>query len=380
MPIIESYPEPFVAPSPARTTRFVFDILPDDLADDRYTHWLPRVKADTVEYPIFPQVSLGKSENNASATLSFQLLNPSDKQYFDSDALIDFGIGKRVSGAWHEASFKTLLTGGKVRTTERAIANPSDRVSITVSSAENERLNLTSENGLIIYDPNKITILPEHLNPIIDDDENEYEVELFPIADLTFGDILQEVLVNRCGFTLVHTDLPQYDYYIEQYRVDMGQTLYSGLKPFMGQYHAAVLPIGDDIWIMDTTTTQPSGFPAPRQISLDVLKDEVLHTLEPRDIDGYLVETVGLANNFDFTAPRFEYLDETNGETLIEKEEIFIDCHKITGSGTSKVVASVLNISNVTKKIDGTTVETSSDVYEFTSRLEYAHRRKNVRA
>jgi hypothetical protein len=382
MPIIESFPE--FAPTPSTTSRlsFTFDILPNGYNDLAREIWRPRLKVDGVEIRIKGKAVVDEGEDYAGSTLAVNLQKVSDKAAFTSSAVIEFGIGRRISGAWDEATFVPLLTDGEFRSLRHSISGPlhnlKDQVSITIFSKTASKLNKTSETGLIIYDSDRTQINDSDLETIYDKDGNAYTPEVLAIPGLKLSHLSQEVFVTRCGFSGVRSpSIPANDYPILRYQVSMGQRFLEGFSSSIGMYRPAFRDIDDVLWISDTTLPQPSGFPAPRSVTVDRLTNIDI-SREPQKLDALLLHFIGLENNYDFTTFKFEYPTSSRGRTTTETERITIEFRKITSPTTNVIVREALNIENNRTLFDGNETDNSSNVYEFDSNGRISHRRNTV--
>lgn len=376
MPFIDTYPEPFVSPTSSSRLNVILDILPDSLID--YEIWLPRVVVDGDEVLVRPGFSI---DDALSKTASFELVNLADKDLFVAGASVDVGIGKQIGGVWDEASMHWEILDGSVDTTSAQISgtpqNVGDTFSVTIVSKSDDRLNSTSEAGLVIYDSNRVTISDSEFETIRDANGNSYTPEVTGISRLTLADLFQEILVNRCGFSSVETNLPANDWPIQRYSVGMGQRFYDGLKGFIGAYRPVTRIMGDVIGIYDSAIALPSGVPAPRQITIDSV-EQLSYSTEQQRLDALMVQFTGVENNYDFTTPRFEYPSEASGDSVVDYERIWIEFRKKTSPGNSVVVREELNIENKTTSIDGEVVENSSEQFLFTSRGDVSIRTKTT--
>jgi hypothetical protein len=379
MPIIDIFPETTPALLTASRLDLTFDILPDDLTSLARELWLPRVKVDGAEVLIREQCSLSETDTQVGETLQFTLLKDSDKSLFTSSASIEFGIGRKIAGVWDAATFITLLTGARVQSIEHNISgpnsNPQDVVTITAISETADRLTKTAETGLIIYDSDRVTINDSDLKPVVDADGNTYAPELMAIPGLKLRHLLQEILITRCGFDSYETDLPENDYPIQRYEVKLGGRFYDGLKPFICWFSPAITPVGDTLWITDTTRIQPDGFPAAKSITLDRPLNIGASSSKQR-LDALNIQYVGLENNYDFTTFKYEYPKSSNGSLRIETERITIEFRKKTSPTTNVIVRDALNIENKRTFSDDTEIDSTSDAFEFTSNGRLSHRRK----
>lgn len=379
MPFIDTYPDPFVAPSGGSRLNIILDILPDDDID--YGIWLPRVVVDGTEVLVLPGFAIDDSD--LSKTSAFSLVDLADKDLFVPDASVDLGIGKQSGGVWDEPSMRWEILDGFVENVGSSISgvpqNAADSVNVTVAAKSDDRLGKTSEEGLIIYDSNRVTIADGEFEPITDANGNSYAPDLVPIAGLKLSHLFQKIFVDECGFDSYETNLPIGDWPIQRYNVGMGQRLYDGLKGLMGMYRPVMKVTGNTIGIYDSTIALPDGVPAPKQITVDSI-EQLSSSVEQQKVDALMVQFAGVENNYDFTTPRFEYSTESSGGSVIDYERIIIEFRKRTTPGNSVVVREELNIENKTTSINGDIVEESSEQFLFSSRGDVSVRTKTTRS
>jgi hypothetical protein len=375
MPFIETYPEPALTPSVATAMGVTFDLLPAGWEVDLEV-WVLKVTVDGVEVDVMPGASVDDSE--VSRTASFTLADISEAGLFTPAAMIDV-IVQSPDGSKSYVE----IEDGRVRSLSTRLAGEpgaeDDTVRVTVESRADTLLAKTSDAGTVIYDSDRVTLSAADYKVITDGEGNEYVPELVGVPGLKLADLLDLVLIDRCGLTQVETNLPVDEWPIEQYRVQMGQRFYDGLKGLWGMYSPVVKLDGTEVGIYDSTLPLPAGVPAPRAVTVD--EAEELQTEHSRQaVDGLMVQFAGVENNYDFTTPRFEYPSEAHGSSTIDYERIVIEFRKITTPGNSVKVREELNIENKTTSIDGVTVEDSSEQFLFSSRGEIAVRTKRTRA
>lgn len=378
MPLVEHYPDPPALINNEVVSTFVFDIVSNGALDTRI--WLPRLKADGTEKLIRGTATLDDSE--PGQTLQAELLKVSDRSAFTTSALCDFGIGKKISGAWDEASFLTLMDDGLVEGEGGQYViggtrqNPTDRASITIN--KNEQLNRTSEEGLVLYDPNRTTVSESDFKIIEGEDNTSFFPEIVAVSGLKLSDIFERVFVTEMGFDDYETDLPDYDWPIMRFEVGMGQKYWDSIKGLIGMYLPVPSIIDNVIYIFDALKEYQSGFPAPKEITLDVLANEVQFTGGPQRVDGVMLHYIGVENNYDYTTFDFQYPIETHGATRIESEIVSVQFRKITGPSSSTIIREMLNWESKDTFVDDVQVEESTDFYTFGLGAEYENRRKTV--
>lgn len=380
MPFIDAFPDTIPVLRTASLLNFILDIEPIEPGELKHFLWVPRLLVDGDEVRIRDVARVSEDENSLGETLTVTLVDDDDRALFTSTASIEFGIGRTIDGDWDETTFITLLTDAEVSgigyDIQGAPQNMTDRSAITIISKTANRINKTSETGLIIYDSDRVTITDSDLKPVKDSNGNVYTPIAVAIPGLKLSDLFQRVFIVECGFDNYFTNLPADDYPLQRYQVKMGERFYDGLKGFIGMFTPAVTPVGDDIWITDTTIAQPDGFPDPKEITVD--RPLGINTQQSRqDLDGLLVQYVGLENNYDFTTFRYEYPIDVKGRLRTESEIITIEFRKIVPTG-SIIVREAINIENRRSFLSGTEVDNSSESTEFTSNGWPSHIRKTT--
>jgi hypothetical protein len=298
----------------------VVDIVPDALgAPGRYvSRWLPRLKIDGVEVPVI-EWTFTESPNTAGGDLHVVLARPQDRSLFTSTALIEFAIGRKIrsmgSIVWDEATMYVFMEGSSVKgfTSSVGWANnaPTDAVSVNGSSSLEDRLGLTPATDVIIYDSTRQTLTLDSFDPIIDTEGRFYFPTLTPVANLTLYDIFQKVLVEKCGFSFYQTNIP--DFPLNRVDLKMGQGYLDSIKGYFGMFEPVIFPVDDGIWLVDTTTVLPSGFPSPRQVGVSEYRTLSLTKAQSR-LDALLVEYVEQRLDYDYITSGTETKTEDTGE------------------------------------------------------------------
>lgn len=298
----------------------VIDIVPGALgAPGRYiSGWLPRLKIDGTEVPVI-EWTFTESPNTAGGDLQVVLARPTDRALFTSTAQIEFAIGRRVrvmgTVVWDEASMYVFMHGSSVKgfTSSLGWANnaPTDSVSVNGSSSLEDRLGLTPATDEIIYDSTRQTLTLDSFDPIIDTEGRFYFPTLTPKANLTLYDIFQKVLVEKCGFSFYQTNIP--DFPLNRVDLKMGQGYLDSIKGYFGMFEPVIFPVDEGVWIVDTTTVLPAGFPSPRQVAVSEYRTLSLTKLQSR-LDALLVEYVEQRLDYDYITSGTETKTEETGE------------------------------------------------------------------
>jgi hypothetical protein len=363
----------------------ILDILPPSPAGNYIEHWLPRLKVNGSEIPV-KGGQYSEGEDSAGATLRVELARISDRSVMVAGASIEFGFGRKVGGAWDEASFQTLITDGTVEGTGHSISlsngSPTDAFQVTSRSGTNNRFSITPETDLVIYDPLRETLNQVDFDILLDTQGNQYLTELKPIAGLTLHQLFDEVLVDRCGFSGVQTNLP--DFPILRADCPIGRSYLASIRGYFGMFEPAIFAVGDEVWIIDTTIVLPSGFPAPRTV--EIRHYRTLSASEQiLDIDGFLVQYVEDKRSYDYITSRTETFTEENGEsgdpdyTETFVEQLWREYRRTSNPGL--VLHEELYFERRTTSASGVgTINETRENFNFDSNGRYSFREKTTHA
>lgn len=354
----------------------VMDILPAGGLPGLYITDRPRLLVDDVEVPI-TRWTYTEGENSAGAELQVTLARLSDRDTFVPGVVINFGLGKKVSGLWDETTFLTLLAEGVYRGTTHSISwannTPGDSVTITCGSKINEKLNKTAPTDLIIYDDLRETVDVASLEPIYDTQGRAYATDKLAITNMKLYDLFHEVFVERCGFTSYHTNLPNFP--IQRLNCDFGQSYFEALRGYIGMFDPVIYEVDDALWVVDTTVALPSGFPAPRDFTVSQYKT-LSSNAERARIDAMLVHYSELQAEYNYTTFRYEDTSEEVGNSVIDTHKIYIEFRKT--SQPFVVVREALNDVSTTTTVNGVIVATSEENLLYNSVGNIISRRKTT--
>ncbi len=265
------------------TLSLIVDIIPAPRAGSyqEYDGWL---KVNGVTVPI-ASAELDAPDDSAGMTLSATIANFSDRSLFVSDAAIEFLVSQ--FGAW------TSVLTGKLNSKNYSFANangaPNDTFNFSSVSTLNDRLARTPPTNLVIYDPAKVEIDADDYETIYDSAGRSYALSLFSMSAMSVHSLMTEVFVNRCGFSAVKTNLPNYP--LKRADFSVSSSYLSGVSPHVGMFEPLIFPEGDVLWIIDATTALPNGFPAPRVLNASKL-DGITGNQTIERIDGFDVQSV----------------------------------------------------------------------------------------
>ncbi len=140
-------------------------------------------------------------QNDGVFTLQVTLADPDDKDLITRDASIRFETGEKISSVWQ---WQTWLDTAKIRSSEYTLANqslsPADKVAMTFMSVLQSRLDTSPLNQVVLYDPDKLTVVESDFLNVPDIDGVGHLVTIIAIHGLDLEQILS-YMVSVCGFT-----------------------------------------------------------------------------------------------------------------------------------------------------------------------------------
>lgn len=323
----------FVATEEFRTPEIftfdlILDILPDDITPANYIHLQPRLKVDGVEIPIISG-TVEESSGTSGRTLDVRLARIADKSLIGIYADIEFGFGTKTAGVWNESTFETLLDGAVRQSLSHTLSwgdnQPADAVTFSSVSGSTAKMMKTAQKDLVIYDSSRLTLQQKDFEILYDSQGRQFTTELKPIAGLRLNRLLQEIAVVRCGFSGYRTNLP--DFRIQRVDVEMGGGLIDSISGYIGMFEPVLFVEDDLLWVIDTTIALPSGFPAPRTVSVSQYR-----TLSKQDtrrlVDVLLVDYVEDKLDYDYITTRTEIDEQLEGDLEAEIEKLIREYRK----------------------------------------------------
>ncbi len=171
-----------------------------------------------------------------------------------------------LNNADEEPVWETALEGKisrKSLTVQNANGKPADTVTFMLDATE--RLKKSPNRNLVVYDAARADVDASEFEPVYDTFGRAYTIQTLEESGLSLYKLFDEIFVNRCGFASVKTNIP--DYPIRRADFSIFETLYDGVKPFIGSFDAIAMQTADNVlWLTDATLALPPGFPAPRVI------------------------------------------------------------------------------------------------------------------
>jgi hypothetical protein len=201
----------------------------------------------------------GEATEAGGRTGSFVVHKFSDRSLVDKDTLIRF---ERVTRAG--ALIETIFENASI--SEDSIQIAADSFTFSVISNASDKLNTCLDEALIIRDADRVPFDIEDVEKEYDVSGNEYETEDQAITDLTRNDMLEEILVNRCGFDSYVIDIE--DDPVKQATFEAGVPLIEGIKSKLGVFRPLLTEANNILTIRDRTALKAEGFPTPPDLTL----------------------------------------------------------------------------------------------------------------
>lgn len=244
--------------------RFIIDILPA-VNVSRYRQYKVRCSLNGSNLPI---ASFTLTKSSVSSSFSAKLARLSDKSLIVSTGSFKFEIGEVILGT---TTWRTVLDSAVLSSKSYSIGmsddSPTDTFSFVTSSNLASKLLKTPIRNTVYYDPTRTTVESTAIEVFRDTAGGTYTSQVIGISGMTLYDLFQEVFVTRCGFTSYVTNLP--DFPIKRADFPFQRSYYESLRGLIGMFDLAITANEDNtiIYIRDTTTGVPSGFPAPRTLT-----------------------------------------------------------------------------------------------------------------
>ncbi len=287
---------PVVKRSSVTTLKLSVTLLPDVPVTKRQKLRF-QFLADGVPVPIKSAV-IDEPAGSTGKRFEAVLSRVSDKAVIKAAELLQF------QGKINDSEWQTLFESSKISQTSESIAlgsnQPADEVSFGSLGDLNDKLSKSPEQSFTLYDPLRVDPPKPPDEIIVDTAGNAYAEQVFPVQNLDLYTLFEEMLVERCGFDEVKTNLPNYA--IRSVRAETTSTIYDAVKPFIGQFRALVFEVDGDVWILDATASLPAGFPAPRELHISRYKQLSLNE-QMTQLDGMLV-SYSENDAFDFYTVR----------------------------------------------------------------------------
>lgn len=254
---------------------------------------------------------LEDAEQDLNAKLHIELADPeSDRASITRTSDIDFTLTTN-------GTTETLLSNGNLKRKDYSISRqgigPDDRVTFTALPDMEARLNTVPETHTVFYDDQRHTLSADDFEGIYDKQHNYTPPEVVPFPNMTLQDILEEVLITRCGFADYVTSLPEDTMKIPVVEFQAGQSYMGGLAGLIGMYEPEFIPFGANfIEIKDGTAGLPAGSPTPRSVTVSQARNIGVAS-DINRVDGLLILVSQERFVYDSSSTRVEVTTETEG-------------------------------------------------------------------
>lgn len=208
-----------------------------------------RLWVDGVEKPI-KNANWSQQDSQPAGNLNVTLANIADRTAFTRNAIIKFQTEEYLAGNWEV--LKVYCDGALLATSNYVLENdgnnPNDSFSITVLPLLQQRLDTTTDQIVVLYDPAKTTVDETQLEIVPNIDGTEGTATVTPIASMTLQDVL-EYVADQMGFDGVKTNINTEVW--KQTRVDFpaGQPLWQTVAGIIGN-HEPKLSIDSDNFLV----------------------------------------------------------------------------------------------------------------------------------
>lgn len=269
-----------------------------------------RIAADGQAYKLKSyRVNEGRAESGVSLDCTFQ--RPADRAavmaaesfdfeiYENGDWVPIFSAGRRTAGTF-------AFSWGQGR--------PSDQLGISTAAPVKAQLERSPRRNLTVYDSTRESIDAAAYRDIYDENGVRYQHELRAVADLTLGDLLRFVFVEKCGFADVKTTIPT-DWNVRRFEAQMTDTFAKSVAGYVGPFDPLPFVVDNVYWLLDSTLAIPEGFiDAIPTLTADQWSNAQFRVVE-QDADGFIVQYVENDTAFDrFQDREVEDDTEPSGE------------------------------------------------------------------
>lgn len=344
-------------------TLTVLDAIPED-AETRGTI-SARLVVDNVSYPI-RSASYKEPRNAAGVSLQCILqrtaardaLAAADSFRFD---IYEFGSWRTIFDAGRRSGggFSFSFTDGKVN----------DELSISTIGPVSDKINKSPLESLTIYNPAFDDVTAAQFPPVYDTNGTPHYREIIPRSGLTLHWLLEYILVTRCGFTSIETDLP--DGLVRRADFERTETFLNGLAPLIGAFDPLIFVQGGTVWILDSTQKLPDGFAESYPLTADKYRNAQFSE-QVLNLDGYEVSYTD-PRDPDYTTTREEIDDPeyfgTLGEsdyTIIDRKRTFRDWYKVSNPSVVIKTEKISETETTRAMVNGTLLQVHESIENIT--------------
>jgi hypothetical protein len=278
--------------------RLIVDLLPTS-GSGQVRELAARLTVDGVVVPMagFTYTRLrSRIDDQLQATLA----DIADRTRITRNSQITFELGEKISGTWQ---WRTMMNSGYSNSSNYSVEQKGDTFTFVGLSPMRQKLNKTAEKNWVIYDPTRVTLTAADFDLIYDSDGRSYETTLTPVAGLNVEDLLDLIFRQTAGFSAVKTNLPAKQIRITRLDIRAGDALIKGIASEIGMYAPDFDDLGGTLWIRDTTSRYPSGWPAPQTVAISRSKQLAIDTEHSR-VDALEMTYSEYKDAYDYVAYR----------------------------------------------------------------------------
>ena len=204
---------------------------------------------DDVEKPI-KSATWSVQDSQPAGQLEIQLANLADRTAFTRTAEIRLEVEEYLAGVW--TLVKTYCDGSILATSNYVLENdgetPADKFSVTVLPLLQQRLDTTTDQIVVLYDPAKTTVDEEQLELVPNIDGTVGTATVTPIADMNLGDVFAYV-ATAMGFAGYRTNINYEPWVLSRVDFPAGQPLWQTVAGIIGN-HEPKLSVSSDNYLV----------------------------------------------------------------------------------------------------------------------------------
>lgn len=211
---------------------------------------------DDVEIP-FKSATWNVDNSQPWGSLSVVGADLGDRNSFTRTTLIKLETEEFLSGSW--STIKTYCEGSVLATLEYNIQNtddrPDDSFSITVLPLLRQRLDITPEQLVVLYDNTKTTVDEDSLETVPNIDGTDGTVTVTPLAGMTLASVLNYV-ATALGFSGYKTNINDSQWPLTRVDFPAGQPFWATVAGIIGNHEPKLsIDADNDLVIRDGTLT-----------------------------------------------------------------------------------------------------------------------------
>jgi hypothetical protein len=204
---------------------------------------------DDIEKPI-KSATWSVQDSQPAGSLTIELANLSDRTAFTRTAEIRLEVEEYISSVW--TLVKTYCDGSILATSNYVLENdgerPNDKFSVTVLPLLQQRLDTTTDQIVVLYDPEKTTVDEEQLELVPNIDGTVGTATVTPIANMNLGDVF-EYAATEMGFEGYRTNINYEPWVLSRVDFPAGQPLWQTVAGIIGN-HEPKLSVSSDNYLV----------------------------------------------------------------------------------------------------------------------------------